>query len=671
MKEQIEQKVKLVKGTRFVSFLFIGASILISAGIMQAANVYYDLDTQTIMTTEKQSMAGDVTVSSGNVLFSTTGTINQTGTGQVTFAGNVNATNGLDVTVADFTVGGGYGSSGVTISDAGAVSADSDISTKGKLGIVESVAGGSTNFTYFQGGSQTTDVTYTLPTGYSAVSGYVLSSTDTGVMSWVPASQGTVMDVGSQNDVTLAFGDASASGHWLGMGASSGRVAFDLNGAGTDYVNVLDANLGVGVTAPSAALTIKAGTATAGTAPLKFTAGTNLTTPETGAVEFNGDNLFITDDAATPERFKIADIDQDLMTAGRLCSYTASGHLDCTIDSGSVGHTALTLGNVDSYGSNNAAGMSLNGQVLNLRSADASNPGVINTGAQTIAGAKTFSSSTTLASTASAIFTIGNSTGAGTIASGGTSSWTNTSGNLTIGTATSGTLALSSAGALNMSSLGAMTFTFDEADGFSLKDDQGSPVTYFEIAVDGTMTLRTNADGDEVVLDPEGAGAGTVRVAAGDSLYVGDVPINGTGDGILVGQVNIFGFDYPTQCAASCDDVSYATVSRDIIALPNFPTLVAGKVRQYKLVIRYADDLTVDGNSTWKIWNTTTDAEAASFTVAGTAATGNLDKGKVFVTGALTIPTNGDDWNVRVNVPLIGDAIRVYSMDLAAYDVVD
>jgi hypothetical protein len=53
-------------------------------------------------------------------------------------------------------------------------------------------------------------------------------------------------------------------------------------------------NTGFGVSSPSAILQLKAGTATAGTAPLKLTAGTNLTTPETGAIEFDGTNLFIT-----------------------------------------------------------------------------------------------------------------------------------------------------------------------------------------------------------------------------------------------------------------------------------------------------------------------------------------------------------------------------------------
>jgi len=51
------------------------------------------------------TVADGLTVSAGNVAFTTTGTINQSGTGQATFSGNVDAVNGLDVTNANFTVG--------------------------------------------------------------------------------------------------------------------------------------------------------------------------------------------------------------------------------------------------------------------------------------------------------------------------------------------------------------------------------------------------------------------------------------------------------------------------------------------------------------------------------------------------------------------------------------
>lgn len=69
--------------------------------------------------------------------------------------------------------------------------------------------------------------------------------------------------------------------------------SFVTNHAGT-YTYVRRGNFGIGIAQPSAELHIQAGTAAANTAPLKFTAGTNLTTPENGAVEFDGTNYFAT-----------------------------------------------------------------------------------------------------------------------------------------------------------------------------------------------------------------------------------------------------------------------------------------------------------------------------------------------------------------------------------------
>lgn len=55
-----------------------------------------------------------------------------------------------------------------------------------------------------------------------------------------------------------------------------------------------DGKVSIGDFNPSAFLHLKAGTATANTAPLKLTAGTNLTTPEAGAIEFDGTNYYAT-----------------------------------------------------------------------------------------------------------------------------------------------------------------------------------------------------------------------------------------------------------------------------------------------------------------------------------------------------------------------------------------
>lgn len=69
--------------------------------------------------------------------------------------------------------------------------------------------------------------------------------------------------------------------------------------AGADRITILGTgavagNIGVGESSPTAALHLKAGTATASTAPFKFTSGVNLTTPEAGAVEWDGTDLYLT-----------------------------------------------------------------------------------------------------------------------------------------------------------------------------------------------------------------------------------------------------------------------------------------------------------------------------------------------------------------------------------------
>ena len=57
-------------------------------------------------------------------------------------------------------------------------------------------------------------------------------------------------------------------------------------------------NIGIGI-APTSYLTLAAGTATAGTSPLKLTLGVNLGTPEVGAIEYNGTLLTYTDNTPT------------------------------------------------------------------------------------------------------------------------------------------------------------------------------------------------------------------------------------------------------------------------------------------------------------------------------------------------------------------------------------
>lgn len=88
----------------------------------------------------------------------------------------------------------------------------------------------------------------------------------------------------------IIYGGTGASSTLTLAGTSNGSPAnayIILNGSG-------QGNVGIGQTTPTAALHIKAGTATAGTAPLKLTSGTALTTAEDGAIEYHSSHLYFT-----------------------------------------------------------------------------------------------------------------------------------------------------------------------------------------------------------------------------------------------------------------------------------------------------------------------------------------------------------------------------------------
>lgn len=67
--------------------------------------------------------------------------------------------------------------------------------------------------------------------------------------------------------------------------------------AASNHIFNTTGNAGIGVTSPTAALHLRAGTAT--NAPLKLTSGTNLTTAAAGSVEYDGTALFSTGTADT------------------------------------------------------------------------------------------------------------------------------------------------------------------------------------------------------------------------------------------------------------------------------------------------------------------------------------------------------------------------------------
>ncbi len=105
------------------------------------------------------------------------------------------------------------------------------------------------------------------------------------------------------------FNDLTNGAVFFGADSSATKMSMNTVGAvpitfNTDNwiervrIQPVTGNVGIGTTSPTAVLNLKAGTAAANTAPLKLTSGVNLTTPESGAIEYDGTNLFFTDSTA-------------------------------------------------------------------------------------------------------------------------------------------------------------------------------------------------------------------------------------------------------------------------------------------------------------------------------------------------------------------------------------
>ncbi|MEI6850020.1 MAG: tail fiber domain-containing protein, partial [archaeon] len=150
--------------------------------------------------------------------------------------------------------------------------------------------------------------------------------------------------IGAGADVSFdGLTNATAIGHNAKVGASNSLV---LGGTGVDAVNV-----GIGMTTPTARLDLPAGTTVAGTVPLKFTSGTNLTAPEAGAMEWDGTNLFITQTSG-PTRKTIA-YTSDIATPA--ITVVNTSNLYSTAFAGTGGGTGVTYSNFLGDGAGNNA----------------------------------------------------------------------------------------------------------------------------------------------------------------------------------------------------------------------------------------------------------------------------------------------------------------------------
>ena len=154
----------------------------------------------------------------------------------------------------------------------------SNTGVAGEVRFAEPGGAGGTDYTAFKAQSQAGNVTYTLPASGGS-SGNVLSTSGggSGTLSWIAPNAGDITAVGSMTSGD-AFADITADDKWLGLGSAAGRITFD--DQPTDFVNILNANVGIGTSTPSQQLEI--------TGHFKLPA-----TSASGGIIYKGSNRFL------------------------------------------------------------------------------------------------------------------------------------------------------------------------------------------------------------------------------------------------------------------------------------------------------------------------------------------------------------------------------------------
>ena len=226
VKKSFKSKLKLLRGTRFISFLFIGASVLIAAGIIWGASVYYNIDTAEVVMEEIQRVTGVLRATAGVIVG---GTASQ----------NPSA---------------GYGF---------------EVATSTKLGATTTVAAGSLELTaanqvlrftggvsdYYVGFKANTSATsghainYTLPAAKPDVANFVLTSGADGTMTWQSVSgvgAGDIQAVGNVSSGAAFTGDDAGGSpgntlYFEGATADTYEIALTAADPGADYTITLPA----------------------------------------------------------------------------------------------------------------------------------------------------------------------------------------------------------------------------------------------------------------------------------------------------------------------------------------------------------------------------------------------------------------------------------------------
>jgi len=195
--------------------------------------------------------------------------------------------------------------------------------------------------------------------GSSAMTG-LSSNTNSGVIN-IYAGSNSVIAQTVCNSVSGGKGyfGSAGSAYSNAFGTSNSTYILDLNGkdinirgtaninlgtasSATGVLNVSTTNSRVGINiaagSATAQLHLSAGTAVAGTAPLKFNSGTNLTSVEAGAMEYDGTNLYF---SPSSSRYNVAYINGGQTFTSAIWNGTAIGPTY-----GGTGQTTYTTGDM-------------------------------------------------------------------------------------------------------------------------------------------------------------------------------------------------------------------------------------------------------------------------------------------------------------------------------------
>ena len=166
---------------------------------------------------------------------------------------------------------------------------------------------GSHSFTL--GGTPTSHRAITFPDANITVARTDAAQTFTGDQTY---SNRIMLANGSSASPSLSFASATNFGLYftpssVRMATNSGDALLWYSGGTVLLMNFLNSSFGTifnssgtpgagfipNFSSTTTNMLLRTGSATAGTAPLKFTSGTNLTTPEAGAMEYDGSNFFL------------------------------------------------------------------------------------------------------------------------------------------------------------------------------------------------------------------------------------------------------------------------------------------------------------------------------------------------------------------------------------------